>query len=168
MASDSGGEQRWSGFADYEDVAKTLHDDVHKAIKAYSHINSKRASGVGVTPQTAVRTRSAILGITKRLFYEVKRNRRHQPFDDIFERWAGVPADEVDELGAAFAYADEGDAGFIARLEAADFTREVPGFLGQLVDDIVTAAWELGYIRAGVEKPADPEDDDEQVRAMIE
>lgn len=145
-------ERRWAGYSDYQNVASQLHEDINRAVKAYSHIDSKGTQNIGITPQTAVKTRSAILGITKRLFFEIERNKNVDDFGEIYRRWEGEGDDE----------------GYVARLENSDFTREVPPWLGQLVDDIITAGWELGYIKAGVEKPAAPESDENQVKEMFE
>lgn len=163
--SDSGdNEKKWAGFADYQEVASQLHKDINRAVKAYSHVDSRASQGVGITPQTAVKTRSAILGITKRLFFEVRKNRHVDGIDEIYERWAGV---ELDEDGAVIED-DDDDLGYVKMLERADFTNDMPPWLDQLVDDIIEVGWELGYIRAGVEKPADPDTDEQQVKEMFE
>jgi hypothetical protein len=142
-------DRRWSGFSDYEEVAATLHDDINRAIDAYSHVDSRAAQNMSITPKTAVNTRSAILKITKRLYYEVKKNQSIEGFPEIHERWSG-------------------EDGYVEQLEAANFQREVPGFLDELIDDLVAAGWELGYLKAGMEKPANPESDDIQVEEMFE
>lgn len=157
--SDTG--DKWEGYSVFKEISSQLHEDVNRAIKAYAHINSLDSQNVGITPQTAVKTKSAILGVSKRIFYEVQVNQHIDDFDEIYARWAGK---EMTDSG--FDEAEED--GHIERLEDADFTSGAPPFLPQLMDDLVTATWKLGYIRAGVKKSADPEDTEEQVEEMFE
>ena len=147
-------EKKWSGYSDYEEVASQLHKDVRNAVEAFSHIDSKHSQGIGVTPKTAVKARSAILSVAKRLAVEVRRNQHVDELGEIHERWSDD--EEADEEG------------LITKLERSDFRAGQPDWLGQLVDDIIEAAWELGYIKAGVEKSTDPTADDAQVREMFE
>jgi hypothetical protein len=142
-------ERRWSGYSDYKEVASQLHKDINSAVEAYSHVDSKSAQNIGVTPQTAVRTRTEILRVAKRLHVEIERNQSIDGFPEIHEDWRG-------------------DDGYLNRLEDADFTQEVPSWLGSMVDDIIAAGWDLGYLKAGMEKPAEPESDAEQVKGMFE
>lgn len=154
-----GPRKKWAGYADYESVASQLHEDINRAVEAYAHLNSRDVHGIAITPQTAVNTRTAILKITKRLEKEVARNRDVDPFDEIHERWS----DELDDGG------EVSEAGYVTRLENTDFYEDgAPSWLGRLVEDIVEAGWELGYTKAGVEKPAEPEADEQQVKEMFE
>lgn len=146
--------QKWAGFSDYEKVASSLHDQINRAVKAYAHIDSKDKQSVGITPQTAVRTREAILSITKRLSFEVEKHRGEDGLEEIHERWAGV------EVGDDGEVEDSDDAGRVALLEQADFQDGTPPWLGDHIDDIVEAGWELGYTKAGMEKTTAPEGDD--------
>jgi hypothetical protein len=149
-----GQETKWAGFSDYQDVAAQLHQDINKAVEAYAHVDSKTSQNIGLTPQTAVAARSAILKITKRLFREVEKMSHKEPFDEISKRWSD---------------GDDGEPGYVTKLESTDFYNDgVPYWLGDLIDDLVTAGWELGYLKAGMEKPANPNDDDVQVKEMID
>lgn len=142
--------RKWAGFSDYEKVASRLHDDINRAVDAYSHIDSRYKQGVGITPQTAVSARESILRITKRLAREVKKNRHSDDtLEEIHGRW-------------------NGDDGLVAELEATSFLDGNPPWLGQLVDDIIEAGWELGYLKAGREKLANPDDVDQQAKDMFE
>jgi len=163
MAED--GDTQWKGYSAYQEVASQLHQDVNRAVKAYSHINSKSSQNIGITPQTAVKAKGAILGISKRLFHEIRRNARIEPYDEIYERWSG---DEVVDGDAGREVVETDDAGYIVMLERADFTQGMPEWLGQMVDDLIRAAWKLGYIRSGVDKPADPDADETQVDEMFD
>lgn len=147
---EEGGGSRWKGFSDYENVAAQLHEDINNAVRAYSHLNSKDQQNIGLTPQTAVQTRQAILHIAKRLKYEIEKNGHVDAFEGMEDDWTG-------------------DDGYVARLERTDFYSDgVPPWLEDMVDDIVKAGWELGYTKAGIERPANPDEDDEQVKEMID
>ena len=82
-------ERRWSGYSDYKEVASQLHKDINSAVEAYSHVDSKSAQNIGVTPQTAVRTRTEILRVAKRLHVEIERNQSIDGFPEIHEDWRG-------------------------------------------------------------------------------
>lgn len=159
--SGTGDNKKWQGYSAYQEVASQLHKDVNKAIRAYATIKSLDSQNVGITPQTAVKTKRAILAVAKRTFYEVQVNRQIDEFDEIYERWSGNEVNQGETI-------ETGDTGYVARLEEADFREGAPEFLPELMDDLVTATWKLGYIRAGVEKPADPDDTDEQMDEMFE
>jgi hypothetical protein len=156
-----GKDTQWKGYSAYKEVASQLHRDVNEAIKAYSHINSKSSQNVGITPQTAVNTKQSILGISKRIFHEIRRNAHVEAYTEIYERWSGneVVDGEIEELD---------EPGYLRLLEEADFRSEVPRWLGQMVDDLIFAAWKLGYIRSGVDKPSDPDSDETQVEEMFD
>lgn len=161
-------EQKWHGYSDYENVAIDLRKETNKAIEAYAHIKGRASQNVGITPQTAVEAKAAMLRITKRLFYEVKKNAQIDEFKEIYERWAGVTVEEDPESDGYRVIDDGDDPGYVKELEDANFRAGLPEWADTLVDDIITAGWELGYIRAGVEKPADPDDEEQQVREMFE
>lgn len=141
--------KQWSSFADFQDITSKIHEDVNTAVDAYAYIDSKKKQNMGVTPQTAVRARRAIMRIAKRLFFEVKVNKNVDEFEEIYERWSG-------------------DDGYLARLDDVNLRTGVPVWLGDLVDDIIEASWRLGYLKAGVEKPSDPTDPDQQAKEMFE
>jgi hypothetical protein len=162
MAADE--DTQWKGYSAYEEVASQLHKDVHKAVEAFSSLNSRSSQGVGITPQTAVNAKRDILRICKRLYYEIKRNRHVEPYDEIYLRWSG---DERAPDGADERFVEAGP-GYLELLEGANLAREVPQWLSQMVDDLIVASWKLGYIRSGVDKPADPNEDETQVEQMFE
>ena len=94
------------------------------------------------------------MSVSKRLAIEVRLNSHVDGLEEIHERWRDDPA--------------TGEDGYITRLEACDFRAGQPDWLSQHVDDVIEAAWVLGYTKAGVQKSAEPEADMEQVRAMFE
>jgi hypothetical protein len=158
---EDGGDTQWKGYSAYKEVASQLHKDINHAVDAYAHVNSKATQNVGITPQTAVNTKQAMLGIMKRMYHEIRRNALVDPYTEIYERWSG----DVVEDGEVV---ERDDPGYLARLEEADLTRDVPPFLDQMVDDLIHASWKLGYIRSGTDKPADPDETETQVDQMFE
>jgi len=159
---DSPGDQKWESYSVFKEISSELHKNVNNAIKAYAHINSLDTSNMGITPQTAVKVKRAILGVSTRVFYEIQINRHVDEYRDIYERWSG---NKVDESGDII---EKDSRGYILLLEQADFTQGPPDFLSQLMKDLVKATWTLGYIRAGVYKNADPDKPDAQVSDMFE
>lgn len=157
MANDKGSaegsstspDKQWEGYSDFQSITTKIHDDVNSAVEAYSYIDSKYTQGAGITPQEAVKIKKSILQISKRLFFEIKRNKHTEDYEEIWERWSG-------------------EDGHMAKLEDVNLRQERPEWLSQHVDDIVEAGWRLGYLKAGIEKPSDPTDDDQQAKEMFQ
>lgn len=142
--------QRWSSFSDYESVVETVADRVEAAIDARAHITSCDSQMITMSNNSAVEAKKALLGAGDRLKPEVRHNKGVEPFDEIWERW-------------------HGEDGHIAMLQRADFIEQgSPSWLHKYVDDLTTAAWELGYLQAGKEEPAEPDDDSVKVREVID
>lgn len=141
--------QRWSSFADYETIVETVAERVEVAIDAWGHLNACESQRISVTNGTAIEAKKALAGAGVRIKPEVRHNKDVEPFDEIWGRW-------------------EGEEGHVAMLQRADFIEDVPGWLDQYVDDLTTAAWELGYLQAGREEPAEPEEDDVKITEVIE
>jgi len=153
-ADESGGSKKqWQGFSDYEDVAAQLHKDINRAVDAYAHLDSRDTQGISLTPDTAIKARSAILKITKRLSQEVERQNHMSPFDEMSKRWHGDGEDEV---------------GYVKKLENANFYEDgLPPWLSDLVNAIVTAGWELGYLKAGRQRSTPDGDNTKEVKEMF-
>jgi hypothetical protein len=78
-----------------------------------------------------VRPKTYILRVVKRLQYEIELSRSKADLDEIADRWAGE-----DGLVATFE-------------EASGVDQETVRVAGDVVDDVVSAAWTLGYLRSG-------------------
>lgn len=141
--------QRWSSYSDYETIVEAVAERVEVAIDAYGHLEACESQMISVTNGSAIETKKALVGAGTRIKPEVRHNRDVEPFDEIWERW-------------------QGDDGHVNRLRRADFVEEVPDWLSQYVDDLTTAAWELGYLKAGREEAVDPDDDDIKIREVID
>jgi hypothetical protein len=122
---------------------------VELAIDAHGHVTACYSQRIGVTNGSAIEAKKAMLGAGERIKPEVRHNRDVEPFDEIWERW-------------------EGEDGHIARLREVDLIEESPSWLDQYIDDLTTAAWELGYLQAGREEPAEPDEDEVKVREVID
>lgn len=146
-------EEALDAWSTYRDVSEKVHSEVHKALDAYAYLNSMATQNMGMTPQSMANAKRAILRIAKRLSYEVEMSRSKGELEEIHQRWSG-------------------EDGHLARLERLDMRADgEPEWLGELVDDIVTASWELGYTQSGRMEPQyqDEEQEDEaQVRQMFE
>lgn len=160
-------DRKWHGYSDYENVAVDLRKESNKAIAAYSHIQSCHSQGVGITPQVAVKAKRSFMRIARRLKYEVRQNAHVEEFRPIFERWEGVKLREKAD-GDWEIENDPDRIGYIERLERLNLRTESPRWLDRFIDDVVSAGWELGYIRAGVKQAADPDDPEQQVEEMFE
>ena len=158
MAED-GGDTKWQGYSAYKEVASKLHESIMQAANAYSHLKAKDSQGVGITPQTAVKGKGRILRVSKRLSVEVRRNRDVDDYSEVYERWFGKELVDGE-------WVDTGD-GHMAMLESQSLRTGLPEWLDQHMDDILYVGWKLGYIRSGVDKPADPDEDETQVEEMF-
>lgn len=159
--TDGGGDRRFDAYSKYETVFEERHRQINAAVRAWAHVNSMHTQNVGMTPQTAVKAKRAISTAAATLAPEVRRYAHIEGLREIYERWAGV-----EWSGERFEDADR--PGRLAELEEADFTREMPPWLGRMVEDILEVGFELGYTMAGRETAADPESADVQVRDMFD
>jgi hypothetical protein len=125
----------WEGYSDYQKVSIQNALTIQKAIEAYSYVDSAHSSGSPVDPETAANARGAIKAALMTVLSEMKRERDSKEiYDEVLTRWEDGEDDEE---------------GYIQRFEECDLTAECPGFLFDLVIDIRSAAWELGYLQAG-------------------
>jgi hypothetical protein len=95
---DSPGDQKWESYSVFKEISSELHKNVNNAIKAYAHINSLDTSNMGITPQSAVKIKRAILGVSTRVFYEIQINRHVDEYREIYERWSGNKVDENGDI----------------------------------------------------------------------
>jgi hypothetical protein len=108
---------------------------------------------MGIMPKQAVRSKTYILRVVKRLQYEIELSRSKGDLDEISDRWGGE-----DGLVPTFEEANAVDG-------------ETVRVAGELVDDVVSAAWTLGYLPSGRMETQyeDPEQEDAaQVAKMFE
>lgn len=140
MSSDTGGDTRWEGFSNYQNVSDRIARSVHDAIEAYAVIKSKHAENARVRPPTAAEARSKILAPAMRLKVEMERDRESvELYDDILSRW-------------------EGENGHLEKLEEIQLQRQCPDWLSDFVEDIRSAGYELGYLQAGRRSKQEPDD----------
>jgi len=144
-------EQRWTSYSDYESQVQIVSETVYQANDAYSYIISVEAQGVPLEESDAVDVKRCLVRAGARLLPEIRKNKEQEPFDDIWERWNGEDG--------------EGKMSELRRLNLYD---GVPDWLHQYNEDVMTAAWEIGYLQAGREEPADPEDNQAMVTEVID
>jgi len=137
---------KWEGFSNYQRVSDRIAQSVYDAIEAYAVINSQHAENARVKPQMAAQARARILAPALRLKVEMSSERNQEEFADILDDWTG-------------------DAGYLSRLEDVQLQRQCPPFLTDFVEDIRSAGYQLGYLRAGrtvKEEPDDPTEADSE------
>jgi hypothetical protein len=139
-----GATHRWDGYSDYRTISLRMASAVSDALDAYSRIDSAHAEGAKVSPELAARLRSRIQYAVMELIPELEQDREAvDEYDEILTRWKD----------------GEGDTpGVVSRLDDVSLRTECPGWLFQIMLDLKTAGWKLGYLQAGrVEsEPDDP------------
>ena len=141
----SGTGTRWEGFSNYEKVSQRISESVDNAIDSYALLQSRHAEGAAVRPDLASEARSHILASAMRLSVEMESDRDEvDVYDEILTRWREGGEDTEDGMLAAF--------------QEAKLQEGVPGWLYNFVEDIRRAAWELGYLQAGRQSRAEPDD----------
>ena len=145
----------WEGYSHYKSVSKSVAQTIDNAIDAYALLDSLHTEHAQITPDTAAEARSYILGAVLKLKPELERDREEKDvYGEILDRW------EDDATG--------GD-GFITKLHSTRLQQEMPSWTFQLLMDIRTAGWELGYLKAGRSSKEDPDDPvDADAKAMFD
>lgn len=142
-------ETRFEGYADYRRISLRVASSIDRAVDAYARLDSAHNENAQVPPELAAEARGRIYGAAIKLIPELEDDREHvDDYDDILERW---------EDGE-----DEDERGFIARLNDTQLKSDSPAWLFQMVLDIRTAGWKLGYLRAGRETETSDGDPVEQ------
>lgn len=138
--ADSESGTRWEGYSDYEIVSRQVATSVDRAIEAFSRIEAAHIEDAAIDKSTAAEARGRIRAATMKLIPEMEADREDvEQYDTILSRW-------------------EGEDGLLVAFREASLRRECPGELYQLVLDIKTAGWELGYLKAGRTASTEPED----------
>jgi len=144
-----GSGQVWSAYSEYKDQSQQVAEKVSRANDAYSFLVSVYTQDMHLPEKSAMDTKRALLNAGMRLKPEIKMNNEHEPFDEIWERW-------------------DGEEGYIQMLIQHDFYNGMPGWVHQYSDDLMTAAWEIGYLQAGRQEAADPDSDDAKISEVID
>lgn len=153
--------QRYEGFSDYESVSKRIARSIDEAVQEYAAIQRAHAEGRRVA-HDGVGER--ILAAAMRLLPELRDQRQAGAvFDEILARWLGDEA-KLDETDVD---PEPPDSGAIEALMQARLTNDCPDWLHQMVIDIRTAGWELGYLKAGRHAEEDDEFTEADVKEMF-
>lgn len=122
---------RWEGYADYQVVSRQVASSIDRAIEAFARVEGAHIEDAPLDKTTAAEARGRIRAATIKLIPEMRADRKEvDTFDEILSRW-------------------HGEDGLLAAFRDARLRRECPAELHQLVIDIKTAGWELGYLKAG-------------------
>lgn len=146
--SENGMDRNFEAYTNFNEVESNKFQAISKAIDSYELLEADHHQSGGTNPNRAIEARASIRRAAKMLLVEIDVNKDNEPYDEIYERWTG-------------------DGGFIDEFKDLDLELECPEWLDDFLDDIRRASWELGYYRAGRKKPADPEDDEVQVRELM-
>jgi len=144
----------WEGYSHYKTVSKNVADTVNNAIDAYAYLDSLHNEHAPIDPGVAAEARRYILSAVLKLKAELERDRDEKDiYTEILTRW-----EDVDD-----------DPGFITQLHETELQSNMPGWMFQLMMDIRTAGWELGYLKAGRTAKGEPEDPvEDDARSMFE
>lgn len=142
--ADGNGEY-WEGYSHYKTVSKSVAETIDRAIDAYAYLDSLHNENAPIQPEVAANARSDILGAVLKLKPELERDRDEKDdYENILDRWEDNT--------------DNDEPGHITKLHQTQLHNEMPAWMFQLMMDIRTAGWELGYLKAGRTATGEPED----------
>lgn len=145
MAAEEGeADTVWEGYSDYQRVSIRIGRSIDEALDAYAELDSRHQENAPIPPNVAAEARTNILSAAMRLLPELEADRsvEDKPYDEMLRRWRSG-----------------GDgAGYLQRLNEVSLQQECPGWLFQLVLDLRTAGWHLGYLQAGRTTKTEAED----------
>lgn len=140
MSSDLNTDTRYEGFSDYKSVSRSIAETINNAVNAYARIQSLHAENAKVSTQMGAEASTHILSASLNLLVEIEDDKESvDEYQEIFNRWTG-------------------DDGLIERLKTTRLSLECPEWLDQLIIDIRTAGFELGYLQAGRTSKQEPDD----------
>lgn len=141
MSADLNTDTRYEGFSDYMTVSREIAETINNAVKAYARIQSLHAENAKVSEEMGAEASTHILSAALNLLVEIEEDKDTvDEYQEIVDRWTG-------------------DDGLIERLKTTRLSLECPDWLHQLIIDIRTAGFELGYLQAGrtsTQEPGDP------------
>lgn len=133
-------ETRWEGYSDYQTVSKEVAASIEAAVQAYARIDSAHQESAKVTPEQAAEARARILSAAMSLIPEMREDRESVDFyDEVLARW-------------------QGDSGSISKLSETQLSEESPAWLFQMVLDLRTVGWKIGYLKAGRSREVNDDD----------
>lgn len=152
-ASEDGGHgsrTEWEGYSDYEAVSRSVAKSIDDAVDAYAWLQRLHREDASVRPRAAANASADVLAAALRLYVEMQQEHEegNDDYDEILARWGYDVADD-DEDGGPDIGTDEAPKGFISALHEGTFQSGLPSWMLELVTDIRTAGWKLGYLQAG-------------------
>jgi len=146
----------WDAYSDYNQVANSVTNEIHKATRAAGLIQRYHNDGGRFDSreiaESAAYIQSATMMLDEQLHYfsgsESSDEDTHQ---QILDKWRG-------------------DNGRISKMQETDFVHECPDWLPDLVRELYRAGLLLGYLKAGrvEEMEEDGDAEDSEVMAVIE
>jgi hypothetical protein len=148
---------KWDGFSDYNDVSRRIVNAVDLAAECEATLRSRHREGAKISPELASELRSGIQSAINKVYPEIEREaERGEIYKEYIEKLDGK---------------EDAASGLIEAFHQANFQREAPNEINELVKILRKAAWELGYYQAGYTQGGDDDDSsdiDGEVRSMIE
>lgn len=161
----------WEGYSNYEAVSRSVAKATDDAVDAYAWLQSLHREDASVRAQAAADASADIIAAALRLYVEMQQEHQegNDEYDEILARWGfDVNDDDVDGDDRISIGTDEAEDGFIAELHGVQLQSSMPAWMLQLVTDIRTAGWKLGYLQAGRRSTKDHDDPIENhARSML-
>lgn len=158
MATDQGGTE-WDGYSDYQAVSRSVAKSIDDAIDAYAWIQSLHRENVTVSSAPAADASADIKAAALRLYVEMQQEHDagNDEYDEILARW-GFDVNDDDGEDEHTIGTEAATDGLISALHEVELQSSMPGWMLDLVTDIRTAGWKLGYLQAGRRSEKRPED----------
>lgn len=144
----------WEGYSDYRTVSQAIARSIDEALEAYAGLDSLHAESARVQPEQAAQARASILSAALRLVPELEADKdTNDEYEKILNDWQGEADDED---------------GYIDQLDEVRLQQTCPAWLYDMVLQIRSAGWHLGYLQAGRRVQDDPDPDERQAKSMFE
>lgn len=135
-------DRKWEGYSDYELVSKLITTTVSECVGGYAAIQSHQAEGAKIKPEQAAQERSSILQAAIRLRVELRAQQEtEERYQEILDEWDG----------------EDGYLNQFRELKIANGSG-MPAWVSEFVEQIVEAAFKLGYLQAGRTAKKEPDD----------
>lgn len=160
---EGGGKTSWSAYSDYQKVTRQAAQEVHLATRAYAWLTAQHREGARLRAEKTANESAYIQSAAMRMLPELRANQEtNDIIEGIYTRWT-----EDGEYGLEGGKGDPWPP-YLNAFEEAQLHRGVPPWLGQFVEDIQQAAWEIGYLKAGKsQRERDVRSPEEMANAMF-
>lgn len=155
--------RRYEGYTDFKSVSQRIAKSVDDALEGYAFAASVTEEGYRGDKEEVVYAKSAIRGAALKLVPELRLNAQGssddgaEEFEEMLRRWMEHGVDD--------------NTGYIEAIRHVDFydiNEPIPDWVEDFVLDIRSAAFKLGYLKAGrVEEETNIDPIEEDVNSMF-